>query len=65
MNNLDERCHQYRLDCSERPDREETMRLMFDHSNELLSYCSSLLSVEQVNKNLQYDKETKSYWWIS
>lgn len=62
---LNTHCHQYRLSISDRPDKEETMRVMFDHSNDLLSYCNSLLSVEQKNKNLQYDKETKSYWWIS
>ena len=65
MKELDSHCHQYILDISERPDVEETMRAMFDHNNELLSYCSSLLSVEHRNKNLRYDRDTKSYWWIS
>ena len=65
MKELNGNCHQYILDIADRPDREETMRVMFDHSDELLSYCSSLLSTEHMDKNLQYDKDTKSYWWIS
>ena len=65
LKELDEHCHQYILPVSNRPDREETMRVMFDSSDELLSYCSSLLSPERMNANLQYDMETKSYWWIS
>lgn len=65
LKDLDAHCVQFKLDITDRPDKEETMRLMFDHSKELLDYCDSLISEEQRNKNLKFDYETKSYWWIS
>ena len=64
---LDPHCNQFRLPTpySQRPDKEEGMRVMFDQSPELVTFCNQLIDDEQRQRNLEYDFKTKAHWWTS